>query len=692
MAKASSLKKLITLVCSVCAGLKERRANFSTPPQQPPVLPRVPHPDLMLHETAMRAAANTIVITDVSGRIQWVNPAFTRSTGYSFEEAVGCNPRILKSDHQDQAFYRHLWNTILCGQVWRGVFINKRKDGSLIHEESTITPVINPAGRITHFIAIKLDVTERVRIERELKEATIKAEAANQAKSDFLATMSHEIRTPLNVVLGILELLKDSHPDAASQEQIQLATTSGRSLLFLINDILDYSKIEADQLALESVPFNLAELLAQTTQAMMPLAQEKGITIKCFFPRIFPSAVMGDPNRIRQIFTNLIGNAIKFTPPDGHITCLGGPIARTEGRIEYLFEVRDTGIGVPVEEQQRIFERFAQANAATTRQFGGTGLGLAICRRLIRMMGGEIEVDDNPHAVSGASFIFTLALREQGTADLEPVTTSTLASSVTTPSPSIDNARILIVDDQSANLTVTLGMLTKIGCARSRCVTATSGLLALEHFQADSFDLVFMDCQMPLMDGYQTTRLIRQWEQQQERLPVPIVALTADVTQHNRQTGREAGMNDFLAKPVSLEELRQMLQKHLTTKETPEVPLVLPSTALPEVIEALVALGLDTEEIPGIAQLISEQFPELLDALEHELASGHHEQARATSHVLRGSMLHSVFPQMQQETRALHDAVRSKNWELARRQLQRVRMAFDPIQRELRSWLAGQQN
>lgn len=683
MAKTPRLKRLIKMVCAVCAGLRQQRVETAQATAS-----RALQPSLMLHETAMRAAANTIVITDVAGRIQWVNPAFSRSTGYTFEEAVGRNPRLLKSGLQDQTFYRDLWNTILRGEVWRGVFINKRKDGTLVHEESTITPVIDPIGRITHFIAIKLDVTERVRVEQELKEATVKAEAANQAKSDFLATMSHEIRTPLNVVLGVLELLKDAHPDPLSQERLELASSSGRTLLYLINDILDYSKIEADQLVLEETPFDLAELLDEMALAMMPLAHEKRIAIDCQFPRIFPTSVLGDPNRIRQVFTNLIGNAIKFTPPGGEIACLGGTVRRAEGLIEYLFEVRDTGIGVPEEERQHIFERFAQANSATTRQFGGTGLGLAICRRLIRLMGGDIEVDDNPNASSGAVFVFTLALREQSPITVSP-SDAREVSWVVAPPPSIDNARILVVDDQSANLTVTLGMLAKIGCSRERCVTATTGLQAVERFQADPFDLVFMDCQMPLMDGYQTTRLIREWEQQRERVAVPIIALTADVTQANRRAGREAGMNDFLAKPVSLDELRRVLHRHLPTVTAVEERGVLSSQTLPQVVQALVALGLDSGEIPGIARLICEQFPELLDTLEQELAAGRYEQARSTSHVLRGSMLHSVFPQMQNETRLLHDAVRAREWPSARRQLSRVRAAFEPIQSELLAWLAA---
>ncbi|MBF0128083.1 MAG: PAS domain S-box protein, partial [Magnetococcales bacterium] len=366
---------------------------------------------LMLHETAMHAAANTILITDAQGTIQWANPAFTASTGYSLEEAQGKTPRILKSDLQERTFYQHLWETILAGQVWRGVFINKCKDGRLVHEEATITPVRNDAGRIIHFIAVKQDVTMRVQAERELQEAKLKAESASQAKSDFLATMSHEIRTPLNVVLGILELLKVSEMTPTQQDQVQLALGSGKMLLYLINDILDYSKIEANLLELDAIPFNLHTLLEEIALSMAPLAHAKQVELTGFFPQESPLAVRGDPNRLLQIFTNLIGNAIKFTPPGGQVEFHGGPVRQNHETIEFLFEIRDTGIGIPVSEREHIFERFIQANTSSTRQHGGTGLGLAICQRLIHLMRGAIGVDDNPLASSGCIFHFTIQLQ-----------------------------------------------------------------------------------------------------------------------------------------------------------------------------------------------------------------------------------------------------------------------------------------
>ncbi|MBF0165796.1 MAG: PAS domain S-box protein [Magnetococcales bacterium] len=657
--------------------------------------------NLRLRDAAMRAAANTIVITDATGTIQWANPAFVRSTGYSLDEAIGQNPRILKSGHQELAFYRQLWESISSGKVWQGVFINRRKDGQLVHEEATITPVYDvEGGNIVHYIAVKQDVTRRVQAERELQEAKRKAEAANQAKSDFLAIMSHEIRTPLNVVLGLLELLHASELAQVQQEQVHLALTSGRTLLRMVNDILDYSKIEANLLELEQVDFNLRALVDEVTMEMAPLAQAKQIELTSFFPQESPMVVRGDPDRLRQVCINLLGNAIKFTPRGGVVEFLGVPVYHEQGMLEFHFEIRDTGIGVPPADRERIFERFVQANSSDTRQYGGTGLGLTICQRLVTLMQGAIGVDDNPCASSGSIFYFSVQLRERArvlpdvrnmsllsgvrvlivgsrgllltrlrntlhawemrcgeikdacllqsaldeatrralpwqvvilnlrsgqgalrddpgdwrnvSADSrflllvdrqdqggdqarllpgevsvlhKPFTTeqlhATLHSLLRLDTPPLaaahtprrgtvashaacQNAKILIVDDQRGDVIVTVGMLVKLGCARIHCVIARNGLQAVELCRQQGFDLIFMECRMPVMDGYEATRQIRILERQEGRQPVPIIAFTADDTQLNQQTCKWNGMSDFLAKPVSLEELWGILDRYLT--------------------------------------------------------------------------------------------------------------------------------
>ncbi|MBF0161251.1 MAG: response regulator [Magnetococcales bacterium] len=660
-----------------------------------------------------------------------------------------------------------------------------------------------------------------------LQLAIQKAERAAQAKSEFLAIMSHEIRTPMNVVLGILELLKDEDLAQPHREQIRLAAGSGKMLLSLVNDILDYSKFEAGPLELERIALDLRALLDEIARNMAAMAHAKQLELIAFLPQELPAIVCGDPHRLRQILTNLVGNAIKFTPPGGRIELLAGPVGSQGEEVEWLFEVRDNGLGVPEEQRERIFEHFVQANSSTTRQHGGTGLGLAISRRLVEQMGGSIAVDGNPFAHSGAIFYFTVRLlaqpqpaqqrfqeslsgvrilvvgcqgllwallqhtlqgwggscqavdtlqeasgavaqaAEEGkpcpvviinrwpgqsapvaetlwpdstcpagflllldclTQGLEaevelPGTvlglkkpfsvpqlhaalrrllhpeacqTGQSASASRPPHAPVREASLLIVDDQEANLMVAVGMLVKEGCDRNRCTTASDGQQAVERFQQGHFDMVLMDCQMPVMDGYQATRLIRAWEQWQGSTPVPIIAFTADTTQENRQAGKAAGMSDFLTKPVSLPELRLLLDRYLphsvpthTGEWSPDEALVIGhGSDIRSILHDLHAFGLTEEELPEIAHLLIEQVPHLLQVLEQNLQAARHAEVRATSHILRGSIVNSVFPAMNRRTKQLHETVQAQEWEAARQHLVDVRRTFAPFRKSLAAWLA----
>jgi len=365
---------------------------------------------LHLQSTALEAGDTAVVITDPDGRIQWVNSAFTRLTGYSAAESIGHPSRLLRSGNHAPEFYEELWATIRRGAVWRGELVNRRKDGTTYAEEMTITPVRGAAGAITHFVAIKQDVSRRRAAQEELQRAKSAAEDAARAKSDFLAVMSHEIRTPVNGVIGMTHLLVDSGLDQRQRQIAHTIHSSAESLLSIINDVLDFSKVEARKLDFEILDINLTTVLDETIELLAMRAQAKHLELVGLIDPATPTLLRGDPGRLRQVLTNLIANAIKFTE-EGEVVVRISPAALDETGVTLQFAVSDTGIGIEPEAQRRLFHPFTQADNSTTRRFGGTGLGLAICRELVELMGGHIGVTSEPG--SGSCFHFQIRLPRQ---------------------------------------------------------------------------------------------------------------------------------------------------------------------------------------------------------------------------------------------------------------------------------------
>ncbi len=369
-----------------------------------------------LQLAALEAVANAIVFTDSRGAILWVNAAWGSMTGYSRDEVVGQNPRILKSGAQSKAFYTELWRTILSGRVWRGELVNKRKDGSLYTEEETITPLCDPDGTVTHFVAIKQDISERKRVERELREseararqsaselATAKerAESADRLKSAFLATMSHELRTPLNSIIGFTGILlrELAGPiNAEQRKQLEMVRGSSRHLLALINDVLDISKIEAGQLEVRRESFDLAASIERAVGAVRPQAEKKGLALESSVPPDI-GQVVSDSRRVEQVLLNLLSNAVKFTDR-GRVS-----LEVTADHDRVLMTVRDTGIGIQSADLATLFQPFRQVGSGLARSHEGTGLGLAISRRLAGLMGGEVRAESE----WGTGSVFTFAL------------------------------------------------------------------------------------------------------------------------------------------------------------------------------------------------------------------------------------------------------------------------------------------
>ncbi len=398
---------------------------------------------------------------------------------------------------------------------------------------------------------------EVTRARLEAAKLTAAAQAANVAKSQFLANMSHEIRTPMNGLLGMAELLLADGLGAVQRERVQLLLSSGRSLLAIINDILDFSKIESGQLELETVAFDLPPLIERATQLHGIASRGSAVRMEVALDATAPARVLGDPLRLWQLLNNLLGNAVKFTPR-GLITLRVKRLparAQDDDRTAWVrFEVEDSGIGLSPEQQAELFQPFRQADASTTRHFGGSGLGLAISKHLVEGMGGRIGVESR--AGVGSLFWFQIPLRID-----ESAVTSAAALPPVPAAPSLAGARVLLVEDNAVNLLVAISMLQASGV---EVTTAGDGAAALQRLRAGAYDTVLMDCEMPVMDGFEAVRRWRAEEAAANRVRLPIIALTAFAMQTDRERCLAAGFDEHLAKPFRRDDLERVVQRWLT--------------------------------------------------------------------------------------------------------------------------------
>ncbi|HXC93140.1 MAG TPA: ATP-binding protein, partial [Geobacteraceae bacterium] len=639
---------------------------------------------------AVEQSPVTIIITDSNGSIEYVNSYFTKLTGYTADEVIGKNPRMLKSGVQSPEFYRTLWDLISGGFEWHGEFCNKKKNGELFWESASVSPLRNAEGEVTHFIAVKEDITDQKKVFDELQRAKAEAEAATTAKSSFLANMSHEIRTPMNAVIGMLYLIHQTELTLKQKNYVEKAEGAAKSLLKIISDILDFSKIEAGRLQMESIPFLLSEVLTKLTDIVPVTIGAKRVELIIYTSSEIPDFLIGDPLRLGQILINLVSNAIKFTER-GEVVLSVGVDSISGEKVRLRFSVEDSGIGMTAEQKEQLFGAFSQADSSTTRRFGGTGLGLSISKQLVELMGGDISVKTEQGKGSVFTFSANFLLEDghneplseifqglnglrilhvcnecKGSLSTEKMLSSfgmkvssmTPADAFSIKEPEYDlllfdvsmddganiedifNAslmktlagipailftgdrelagtdsscspfrsivvkpavptnflyaimetagvgekqaiekgnsievedyfkgmNILLAEDNQINQEVARGILERWGVSLD---IASNGAVAVQMLSSPGarYDAVLMDLQMPVMDGFEATRLIRSSGSYKD---VPIIAMTASAMTDDRDRCLAIGMNDHVAKPVDVAELFSVL--HRWFKPGSEIP------------------------------------------------------------------------------------------------------------------------
>ena len=487
--------------------------------------------------------SNAVIIFNNELKIEWVNEAFCNMTGYSFLEVRGSSGEILRKDSKKIFETEEIVDQVLNSKKsFTYENLNYTKTGREYWALTTLTPIIDVDGNINKVIAIESDISANKKVEQELTVAKEKAEESKRVKEEFLANMSHEIRTPLNGIKGFTDLLVKNKHYPEQEKYLEAISFSTKNLLAIINDILDFSKIEAGKMEIERTIFYLRDLIESIFNSFIFQAEEKGLVISKVIEDKIPESLLGDPVRINQVITNLMSNALKFTEK-GSIQLSVEEVARVGNNVNLLFKIKDSGIGIPPNKVNAIFDSFSQASSSTTRKYGGTGLGLAIVKKIVNLFDGDIRVESTEGI--GSTFIFNL--------NLQIAEDQTIIKENKRPELEIDlsGLRVLVAEDYPMNQLLINETLSSWDF---EVEIVENGKLAFEKMRDNHFDLILMDVNMPEMGGLEATKLIRE-NLEEPKKSIPIIAMTAGALKGDKEECINAGMNDYVSKPFDQDEL-----------------------------------------------------------------------------------------------------------------------------------------
>ncbi|MFW2357573.1 ATP-binding protein [Hydrogenophaga sp.] len=473
--------------------------------------------------------------------------------------------------HPDDALrVEHELRRLIKGEVHRasGEYRFKTAEGWIWLETHAMVVETDAKGRVSRLLGTHADVTQRKQLEEKALHARTLAEQASRAKSEFLANMSHEVRTPLNAIMGLNHLLQQTQLTSEQRQWLGLMEDSSRALLSLLNDVLDLSRIEAGKLQLDFVEFPVQPLFDNIFALYEQQARLKQVKLSMSLSPELPPQMSGDPFRIRQILTNLLSNALKFTPESGRVSLSVGLESAGESSREMVIRIADNGIGIALEQQQSMFDAFTQADASTARRHGGSGLGLAICSRLVKMMGGRIELQSSLGV--GSTFEVHLPLRQAPQANAnDPTGVHILAKDLVSARKRLMNARVILAEDNAVNELLVRKILEDVGC---EVRIAQNGAEAFRLWKEWEVDLILMDVQMPEVNGMMATARIREEERAVHRAPTPILAVTANAMPGDREAYMAAGMSGYVAKPIEVSVLLMTMMQVMRKREQPDPP------------------------------------------------------------------------------------------------------------------------